>query len=116
MDVAEDSCGNLLGSLSSMSVSVLLSSVNVSEGSHSTSSGSVSSNGFCGPTVSSLLGATSKGCGLSLLQMEVGFSTDSTDSVGVSMFFTSCWSSSCLKKHGQIAFDRLTISLPKKYR
>ena len=47
---------NLFGSLGSMSVPVLFESMNVSESSHSSSSGTVSSLGFGGPVISSLFG------------------------------------------------------------
>ena len=84
-----------LGCNGSVSVSVLLSSGNSLEMSHSSGSGSVSSDGFDGPTVSSLGGSSTGGSGLSLLEMEVRFSTNSTDSVRVAVLFTSGWSSSC---------------------
>ena len=81
-----------------MSVSVLLSSVNVSEMSHSTGSSGVSTDSFGGPGVSSLGGSSSNGSGLSLLKMEVGLSSHSRDGVRVAMFLTSCWGSSRLFK------------------
>jgi hypothetical protein len=73
---ARRSCLHLLGGLGSGSVSVLLLSVDVSEGSASTGSGSVSSDVLHRPVVSSLLGVeASTGLGiLSLLEMEVGSS------------------------------------------
>ena len=61
----------LLGGLGSVSVSVLLASLDVSEGSHSSGTGSVSTNGFDRPGVSSLGGSSSERSGLSLLEMEV---------------------------------------------
>ena len=57
----------LLGGLSSLSITVLFESINVSEGSHSTSSGSVSSDSFGRPSISSLGGSSSSRGGLSLL-------------------------------------------------
>jgi len=66
--------------------------------SHSSSSFGVSSLGFGGPVISSLLGVettTSYGI-LSLLLMEVRSSTKSTDTMRVSMFLTSGWSTSSL--------------------
>ena len=87
-----DSVG-LLG-LGTVSVSVLLSSVDVSEMSHSTGTSGVSSDGLGGPSVSSLGGTATEGSGLLLLEMEVGFSTNSGDSVRVSVSFTSGWGTS----------------------
>ena len=85
-----------------MSVTVLLSSLDMLEGSHSSSSGSVSSDGFGGPHVSSLCGTTStssfNGRVSLLLEMEVGLSSNSTDSVGVAILLTSCGRSSRLYK------------------
>ena len=65
-----DSLG-LSGGLGSVSVPVLLPSVDVSEMSQSSSSSSVSTDGFDRPGVSSLGSSSSKGSGLSLLEMEV---------------------------------------------
>ena len=79
-----------------MSVSVLLSSVDVSQVSHSAGAGGVSADGLGGPGVSPLGGTTTDGSGLSLLKVEVGLSGDSRDRVRVSVLFTSCWSSSRL--------------------
>ena len=90
-----------------MSVAIFLSSVKVSEGSHSTSSGCVSSNCFDGPVISSLSCASSGGCSLSLLEMEVGFSTHSGDSVRMSMFLTRCWGTSCLYKSESVGKECL---------
>jgi len=81
-----------------MSVSVLLSSVDVSEASHSAGSSGVSADGFDGPGVSSLSGSTSDGGRLSLLKVEVGLARHSRDGVRVGMLLTSCWSSSSLHK------------------
>lgn len=82
--------------MSSGSVSVLLLSLNVSEGSHSTGAGSVSSDVLDGPVVSSLLGVeTTAGLGiLSLLEMEVGSSRVSGDGVRMAILFTVGWSTS----------------------
>ena len=77
-----------------MSVTVLLSSVDVSEMSHSSSSSGVSADGFLGPVVSSLGGSTSERGGLLLLKMEVGLATNSGDGVGVSVLLTSSWGTS----------------------
>ena len=86
------------GGLGSLSVSVLLSSVHVSQVSKSTSARGVSSDGLHGPGVSSL-GCTSSGGGsLSLLEMEVGLATHSTDGVRVGVLLTSCWGSPGLSK------------------
>ena len=80
-----------------MSVTILLSSVNVPEVSHSAGAGSVSADGFHGPTVSSLPSSTTSGGGSSLLQVEVALSTDSADGVRVSVLFTSCGSTPSLQ-------------------
>ena len=82
----------------SVSVSVFLSSVDMSEMSHSSGSGGVSTDGFDGPAISSLSGSTSEGGTLLLLEMEVRFSTDSANSVRVTMLLTSCWGSPCLTR------------------
>ena len=84
--------------MGSASVSVLLLSVDVSEGSASASSGSVSSDVLHRPVVSSLLGveaATSLGI-LSLLEMEVRSSRVSGDGMRMAILLSVGWGSSCL--------------------
>tara|TARA_B110001450_G_scaffold133980_1_gene125819 strand:+ start:390 stop:638 length:249 start_codon:yes stop_codon:yes gene_type:complete len=82
--------------LGSGSPAVLLSSVDVSEVSHSSGTGGVSSESLGRPVISSLLGVetTSTLSILSLLEMEVGSSGVSRKSMGMSMLQTSCWGSS----------------------
>ena len=58
---------NFFGCLSSLSISVLLVPVNVSETSHSSGTGSVSSDSFGRPSISSLGSSSTSGSGLSLL-------------------------------------------------
>ena len=84
--------------MGSLSPPVLLLSVDVSEVSHSTGSGGVSSESLGGPVISSLLGVlTTSTLGvLSLLEMEVGSSGISRKSMGMSMLQTSCWGTSSL--------------------
>ena len=94
------SCSGLdfLGSLSTRSVTILFLSCDVSEGSHSACSGSVSSDVLSGPRISSFLvveAATGLGV-LSVLFMEVGSSTESTDTMRVCMLLTRCWRTSSL--------------------
>ena len=54
-----------------MSVTVLLSAVDVSQVSHSASASGVSSQGFDGPLIGSLSSSGSSGGGSLLLEMEV---------------------------------------------
>ena len=68
IDAIISSCGlGFFGGLGSGSVSVLFLSLNVSKGSHSTSSGSVSTDSFGRPRISSLRGSSTKGSTLSFL-------------------------------------------------
>ena len=98
MSLLTRSCLDLLGGLSSASPAILHLSGDVSERSHSTGSGGVSSQSFSGPIISSLLGVetTTTLSVLSLLEMEVGSSGISRKSMGVSMLQTSCWGTSSL--------------------
>ena len=84
--------------MGSASPAVLLSSVDVSEVSHSSSSCGISSESLGRPIISSLLGVetTTTLSVLSLLEMEVGSSGISRKSMGVSMLQTSCWGTSSL--------------------
>jgi hypothetical protein len=94
------SCLDLLGGLSSASPAILLFSGDVSESSHSTGSGGISSKSLGRPIISSLLGVeTTTGLGvLSLLEMEVRSSSESGDSMRMSMLQTCCWGTSCLNE------------------
>ena len=80
------------------SVSVLLLSGDVLDGSASTGSGSGSSDLLGGPIVSSLLGVeTTAGLGiLSLLEMEVGSTSVSGDGVRMAILLSVGWGSSRL--------------------
>ena len=82
--------------MATVSVTVLLSSVDMSQVSQSASACGVSSNGFLGPVVSSLGSATSQRSGLLLLKVEIGLATDSAQGMRVGVFLTSRWGSSCL--------------------
>ena len=74
-----------------MSIAVLLASVHVAKGSHSSGAGSVSSLGLGRPVISSLLGveATAALSVLPLLLVEVGSSSVSTDAMGMHVLLTS---------------------------
>ena len=87
---------NLSGGLRSVSVTILLSSLDMSEMSHSAGSSGVSADGLGGPGVSSLGGTSSDESRSSLLEVEVALSSDSGDGVRVCMLLTSCWGSSRL--------------------
>ena len=92
-----DGLSDLLG-LGAVSESILLLSSNCFKVSASASSSSVSSDGFDGPAVSSLLivEPTSSGGIFSVLLVEVRFSAESTDAVGMRVLFTSGRSTSRL--------------------
>ena len=87
---------DLLGCLHAVSIAILLTSVHVAKGSHSTGASSVSSLGFGWPVISSLLGveATTTLSVLSLLLVEVWSSGKSTDAMGMHVLLTSRWCSS----------------------
>ena len=89
---------DFLGSLSTRSVTILFLSSDGSEMSHSACTGSVSSDVLSRPHISSFLVVeTTAGLGiLSVLLMEVGSSTESTDTMRVCMLLTCRWSSSSL--------------------
>lgn len=85
--------------MGSASVPVLFLSVDVSEGSASAGSGSVSSDVLHRPVVSSLLGVeATTGLGiLSLLEVEVRSSRVSGDGVRMAILLSVSWGSSCLQ-------------------
>ena len=87
---------NLLGSLHSVPVAILLSSGNVSNVSASSSSSVISSLSLGGPVISSLLGVESTATLgiLSILLVEIRSSSVSTHTMGVSVLLTSRWGTS----------------------
>ena len=91
---------NLLGGLGSGSESVLEFSIDGLEISHSSGSGSLSSDGLGGPVVSSSLGVfTTSGLSVLLvLLVEVGSSRESADHMGVSSLSSGSGCSSRLKE------------------
>lgn len=97
---------DLLGCLHAVSIAILLTSVHVAKGSHSTGASSISSLGFGWPVISSLLGveATTTLSVLSLLLVEVRSSCKSTDAMGMHVLLTSRGCSSLQHKKSTLVY------------